>query len=74
MGNNDRFLQSVYRKGRADTEINVNVWELADELNLDEDTTSDIIDSLLEKGVIVEPMFGTVRITENGIEAVEKRA
>ena len=67
----DRFLHRLYEECEANTELAVDAGELAFDLDFPDDVASDVIDSLLEAGLIIEPSLGTVRITRKGIRTIE---
>ena len=70
--NTDRFLSCVYEESDGDPKVDVDPWDIANDLNFDDDTISDVLDSLLEAGLITEPTTGIVRIAKKGVREVEK--
>jgi len=60
------FLRRLYNESEKDTNKDVNTWVITNALGFDEDTTSEVLDTLLYDGFIEELEYGILRITHKG--------
>ena len=66
------FLRRLYNESEKDTNKDVNTWVITNALGFDEDTTSEVLDTLLYDGFIEELEYGILRITHKGIQLIEE--
>ena len=68
-----QFLEKLYNESNGSESYMVNMWELGQELEFDRETTSNIVDYLIDKGLL-KPMTlgGGISITHYGIVEIEE--